>query len=96
MRYLPGIVVWLFLLLIVILTAVFAQDPGDLPLTPPPPPTCDVTVTPNMIPGVMYVSCGPVPSPCTCIVTFPQGQTSAGLTIIPDSNVTLNVIGGGQ
>jgi hypothetical protein len=75
--------------------AVFAQGMPD-DYAPPPPPTCDVTVEAFMVPGVLYMRCGPVPSPCTCTVTFPQGQTSAGLNIMPDSDVTVNIVGGGQ
>src|SRR5271157_677506 len=76
--------------------ATFAQDDGLGNYVRPPPPTCDVTVTPNMVPGIMYYSCGLVPSPCTCTLTFPQGQTDKGLSIVSNSDVNLTIVGGGQ
>ncbi len=93
-RYLYLAIIF-FILALAIAVVAFGQDDMDA-FTPPPPPSCDVTVTPIMVPGVLHMSCGLVPSPCTCTITFPQGQTSTGLQIVPDSDVTVNIVGGGQ
>jgi hypothetical protein len=90
-----AIVFFVLALVFAFALATFAQDDGPGNYVPPPPPTCDVTVAPYMVPGVLYMSCGLVPSPCTCTITFPAGQTSTGLQIVPDSNVTVNQVGGG-
>jgi hypothetical protein len=92
-RYLILAVVF-FAPALIIACFAYGQDTGTY--TTPPPLTCNATIMPYMVPGVIYVQCGPVPAPCTCTLTFPEGQTSAGLQIKPDSDVTVNIVGGGQ